>query len=220
VRDACSRHQVLLVADEILTGAGRTGTWSALEPYDVVPDLMTLGKGITGGYAPLSAVVAPRRLADVLARGSGALLHAQTFSHHPVTCAAGVAAIRYLRDHGLVQRCAAIGTVFHHRLATLAGLPAVGEVRGRGLLAGVEFVADKATRAPFPRGEKFAEHFAESALEAGLVVWPNVGHADGVNGDLAMLAPPFIVTEEQIDELVQRFSQAVTATVERMEAKA
>ncbi|MGH7498595.1 MAG: aspartate aminotransferase family protein [Gemmatimonadales bacterium] len=217
VREACDRHEVLLIADEVLTGAGRTGTWSALEPYGVVPDLMTLGKGISGGYVPLSALVAPRRLVDVIARGSGALLHAQTFSHHPTLCAGGVAAIRYLRDHGLVQRCAAIGTAFHQRLAILRDLPAVGDVRGRGLLAGIEFVADKSTRAPFPRAFRFAERFAAAALEAGLVVWPNVGQADGVNGDLAMLAPPFVITEEQLDELVHLFGVALRSVVERAE---
>ena len=220
VRAACDRHGVLLVADEVLTGAGRTGTWSALEPYGVVPDIMTLGKGIAGGYVPLSAVVAPRRLVDVLARGSGALLHAQTFSHHATLCAAGMATLRYLREHGLIERCAAIAPTFHARLAALRELPGVGDVRGRGLLAGVEFVADPATRAPFPRAARFAETFAETALETGLVVWPNVGQADGVNGDIAMLAPPFIVTEDEIDLIVQRFGVALRATVERIGAVA
>jgi adenosylmethionine-8-amino-7-oxononanoate aminotransferase len=220
VRAACDRHGVLLVADEVLTGAGRTGTWSALEPYGVVPDIMTLGKGIAGGYVPLSAVVAPRRLADALARGSGALLHAQTFSHHAALCAAGVATLRYLRDHALIERCAAIAPAFHDRLAALRDLPCVGDVRGRGLLAAVEFVADPATRAPFPRAARFAETFAEAALEAGLVVWPNVGQADGVNGDLAMLAPPFVVSQGEIDLIVQRFGEALRATVERIGAVA
>lgn len=219
VRAACDRHGVLLIADEVLTGAGRTGTWSALEPYGVVPDLMTLGKGISGGYVPLSALVAPRRLVDVLAQGSGALLHAQTFSHHPTACAAGVAAIRYLRDHGLIQRCATIGTVFHQRLAALRALPMVGDVRGRGLLAGVEFVADQETRTPFPRSARVAERFAAAALDAGLVVWPNVGQADGVNGDLAMLAPPFVVTEEQVDELIQMFGSALRSIEQRVEGR-
>jgi adenosylmethionine-8-amino-7-oxononanoate aminotransferase len=218
VREACDRHGILLIADEVLTGAGRTGTWSALEPYGIVPDLMTLGKGISGGYAPLSALVAPRRLVDVVARGSGALLHAQTFSHHPTLCAAGVAAIRYLREHELIQRCAANGPTFQSRLAALRDLPAVGDVRGRGLLAGIEFVADKTTREPFPRSTRFAERFAAAALDAGLVVWPNVGQADGVNGDLAMLAPPFIITQDQMDEIVDLFGRALLATVERAEA--
>jgi adenosylmethionine-8-amino-7-oxononanoate aminotransferase len=220
VRAACDRYGVLLVADEVLTGAGRTGTWSALEPYGIVPDIMTLGKGIAGGYVPLSAVVAPRRLADVLARGSGALLHAQTFSHHATLCAAGVATLRYLRQHALIERCAAMGPRLHARLGELRAMPGVGDVRGRGLLAGVEFVADPATRAPFPRAARFAETFADMALEAGLVVWPNVGQADGRNGDLALIAPPFIITDEEIDLLVQRFGVALRATVERIGAVA
>jgi adenosylmethionine-8-amino-7-oxononanoate aminotransferase len=220
IREACDRYGILLVADEVLTGAGRTGTWSALEPYGVVPDIMTLGKGIAGGYVPLSTVVAPRRLADVLEQGSGALLHAQTFSHHATLCAAGVATLRYLREHALIERCAAIAPAFHERLAALRGLPCVGDVRGRGLLAGVEFVVDVATRAPFPRAARFAERFADAALEAGLVVWPNVGQADGVNGDLAMLAPPFVVSHEEIDLIVQRFGAALRATVGRIGAVA
>jgi adenosylmethionine-8-amino-7-oxononanoate aminotransferase len=216
VRAVCDRHRILLIADEILTGAGRTGTWSALEPYGVVPDLMTLGKGIAGGYAPLSALVAPRRIVDVLATGSGALLHAQTFSHHATLCAAGVATLRHLRAHSLIERCAAVAPAFHRRLRALRELPCVGDVRGRGLLAGIEFVADPATRAPFPRGLRFAETFAEAALEAGLVVWPNVGQADGTNGDLAMLAPPFIITDDEMDLVVERFGAALRATAERV----
>ncbi len=216
VRAACDRAGILLIADEVLTGAGRTGTWSALEPYGVVPDIMTLGKGIAGGYVPLSAVVAPRRIADVLASGSGALLHAQTFSHHATLCAAGVATLRYLRQHALIERCAAIAPAFHQRLEGLRELPGVGDVRGRGLLAGIEFVADPVTRAPFPRTARFAETFAEAALDEGLVVWPNVGQADGANGDLAMLAPPFVVTHEELDLIVQRFGAALRATMERI----
>jgi adenosylmethionine-8-amino-7-oxononanoate aminotransferase len=218
VRAVCDRHGILLVADEILTGAGRTGTWSALEPYAVVPDIMTLGKGIAGGYVPLSAVVAPRRIAEVVARGSGALLHAQTFSHHATLCAAGVATLRYLRAHSLIERCAAIAPAFHQRLAALRELPCVGDVRGRGLLAGIEFVADPDTRAPFPRSARFAERFAAAALDAGLVVWPNVGQADGTNGDLAMLAPPFVVSHDEIDLIVERFGQALRVTAERIGA--
>ena len=215
VREICDRHEVLLVADEVLTGAGRTGTWSALEPYDAVPDIMTLGKGIAGGYVPLSAVVTTRVIADVLRRGSGALAHAQTFSHHPVLCAAGVATIRYLREHRLIARGAEMGRLLHRRLAALREHPLVGDVRGRGLLAGIEFVADRDTREPLPRSAAFAEAFTQAALSAGLVVWPNVGHADGHNGDLVMLAPPFIVTEDQIDEIVELFTRALRAAAER-----
>jgi adenosylmethionine-8-amino-7-oxononanoate aminotransferase len=213
VRDICDRHDVLFIADEIACGAGRTGTWSALEPYGVAPDVMTMGKGIAGGYTPLSAVAAPRRIIDVIARGSGALAHAQTFSHHPVLCAAGLATVRYLREHALIARAATMGRVFHERLATLLDLPHVGDVRGRGMLAGVELVLDRDTRAPFPRKAKVAERFTEAALLAGLVVWPNVGHVNGTNGDIIMLAPPFVIESAQIDELLTRFRAAYDASV-------
>ena len=213
IREICDRHQVLFIADEILTGVGRTGTWWALEQYGIVPDLMTLGKGIAGGSAPLSAVAAPERLVEVLASGSGALLHAQTFSHHPVACAAGLATVRYLTAHRLVERCAEMGELLHRCLAALKDLPHVGDVRGRGLLAGVEFVEDKESRTPFPRALKFAEAFTEAAQEVGLVVWPNVGHADGENGDLVMIAPPFIVTEREIAEIVALFTAALDQTL-------
>ena len=220
IREICDRHGVLFIADEILCGAGRTGTWWSIEPYGVAPDIMTLGKGISGGYAPLSAVAAPERILDAIAGGSGDFLHAQTFSHHPVACAAGLAAVRYLKQHKLVERCSQLGVVLHQRLATLKALPHVGDVRGRGLLAGIEFVEDKATRAPFPRTARFAETFTDAALEAGLTVWPNVGHADGVNGDLVLVAPPFIITEAEIDEAVTLFARALQETLKAVQAAA
>jgi adenosylmethionine-8-amino-7-oxononanoate aminotransferase len=218
IRAACDRHQVLLIADEVLTGAGRTGTWSALEPYGVAPDIMTLGKGIAGGYVPLSAVITTRSIAGVIAQGTGALAHAQTFSHHPVLCAAGVATLRYLAERRLIERCAEMGRVLHRRLNELRALPLVGDVRGRGLLAGVEFVADQETREALPRSAAFAETFTQAALDAGLVVWPNVGHADGRNGDLVMLAPPFVVTEDQIDEMLTLFTRALRDAADRVGA--
>ncbi len=220
IREICDRHRVLFIADEILCGAGRTGTWWSIEPYGVAPDIMTLGKGISGGYAPLSAVAASERILDAIAGGSGDFLHAQTFSHHPVACAAGLAAVRYLKQHKLVERCSQLGVVLHQRLATLKALPHVGDVRGRGLLAGIEFVEDKATRAPFPRTARFAETFTDAALEAGLTVWPNVGHADGVNGDLVLVAPPFIITEGEIDEVVALLARALQDTLKAVKAMA
>lgn len=209
IRALCDRYQVLFIADEVLCGAGRTGAWSALEPYGVVPDLLTLGKGISGGYAPLSAFLAPRRLVDIVARGSGALAHNQTFSHHPVTCAAGVAALRVMKDQRLVERCARLGPIFHKKLEALRDYPLVGDIRGRGLLAGIELVADKKTKRPLPRALQFAETLADAALDRGLVIWPNHGNADGESGDLVMLAPPFIISESEIDEIVTRLADAL-----------
>jgi hypothetical protein len=219
VRAICDRHQILLVADEVLTGAGRTGTWSAIESYGVVPDIMILGKGLAGGYAPLSAVVAPRRLVDVLASGSGTFLHAQTFSHHATLCAAGVATIKYLRRHRLIERCGAMGTVLQQRLQQLRPLSCVGDVRGRGLLAGIEFVEDKVTRRPYPASVRFAESFATAALDLGLVVWPNSGQLGDGTGDLAMVAPPFVIEDQQIGELVMLLAEAAERTVSQVEAR-
>jgi adenosylmethionine-8-amino-7-oxononanoate aminotransferase len=212
VRAICDRHEVLLIADEVLTGAGRTGTWSALEPYGVVPDIMILGKGISGGYAPLSAVVAPRRIVDVMAHGSGTFMHAQTFSHHATLCAAGVATLKYLASHRLIERCAEMGKVLHERLQTLRTFECVGDVRGRGLLAGIEFVEDRSTRRPYPSAVHFAESFAAVALELGLAVWSNSGQLEDGTGDLVMLAPPFVITEEQIGDMVAILGQAVERT--------
>lgn len=209
IRTICDRHEVLWIADEVLVGAGRTGTWSALEPYGAVPDIQVLGKGISGGYAPLAAVGAPRRLTDVLAAGSTALLHAQTYVHSPAMCAAGVAAIRHLGRYGLVNRSLVLGKLLHERLQALRGLPHVGDIRGRGLLAGIEFVEDTESRVPFLREQRFAERFTAAAERAGLMVWPNTGQADGVNGDLVMLAPPFVITEGEIDEIITRFRSAL-----------
>ncbi|MDD5305403.1 MAG: aminotransferase class III-fold pyridoxal phosphate-dependent enzyme, partial [Elusimicrobia bacterium] len=216
VREICDKHSVLFIADEVLTGAGRTGKWAAMEHFGVTPDIMTMGKGLSGGYVPLSAVLASRKVIDPIAEGSGAFKHAQTFSHSPAICAAGLAAVRHIKKNGLVARCDSMGGVLHRKLAALLDLPTVGDVRGLGLLAGIEFVADKKTKAPFPRSLKYAETFVAAAQDAGLIVWPNTGHADGENGDLVMVAPSFIVTEAEIDEIVVRFKTALERTLEKL----
>lgn len=213
VREICDRHDVLLVADEVLCGSGRTGRWCAMEHFGVTPDIVTLGKGLSGGYVPLSAVVTGPRVLDPIARGSGAVQHAQTFSHTPTICAVGLAAVRHLRRHHLVERCAAMGEVLHRALAPARAWPAVGDVRGLGLLAALELVADKRSKAPFPRALKVAETFTARARDAGLLVWPNVGHVGG-EGDLVVVAPPYVVTEAEIAELAARLRRALDATLE------
>lgn len=216
VREICDKHSVLFIADEVLSGAGRTGKWAAIDHFGVTPDIMTLGKGLSGGYVPLSAVVAGRKVLDPIAKGSGQFKHAQTFSHSPSICAAGLAAVRYIRSKGLVERCAQMGTVLHKKLSSLSSLPYVGDIRGLGLLAGIEFVQDKSSKAPFSRSLKFAETFVEEAQNAGLILWPNIGHADGTSGDLVMLAPPFVISESEIDEIVARFKTAHGRVLEKL----
>ncbi|MGB5878594.1 MAG: aminotransferase class III-fold pyridoxal phosphate-dependent enzyme, partial [Thermoanaerobaculia bacterium] len=202
VAAACDSHEVLFIADEILCGMGRTGRWFGFEHFDVVPDIAVLGKGLNGGVVPLSAVVASEEIVKTLAEGSGYFNHAQTYSHTPVICAAGLATVRFLKRERLVERCAAMEQVFFGELESLRAYSVVGDIRGKGLLAAVEFVANRSTKAPLPRSERFAERFTEAAFANGLIVWPNVGHVDGKEGDLIMLAPPFTVTEGEIQELV------------------
>lgn len=217
VRALCDKHEVLWIADEVLTGAGRTGTWSALEPYGAVPDIQIFAKGLTAGYGALSAVVTSRRVLDPIARGSGAVSHNQTFAHHPMSCAAALATIRLLKERGLVARCARMGRRLHERLAALAEHPAVGDVRGRGLLAGIELVADKATRAPFPRAARLAETLTEAAQSLGLALWPNSGQADGTNGDLVMIAPPFVVSDDELELIVARLRGALDLALKKIQ---
>jgi len=217
VRDICDAHGVLFVADEVLCGAGRTGRWTAIERYGVVPDIMTLGKGLSGGYVPLSAVAASEKVYGAIKDGSGAFNHAQTFSHAPSICSAGLAAVRYIKQHNLVARAESVGAVLQKKLSALKSLPGVGDARGVGMLAGVEFVADKTEKTPFARELKVAERFADNAREEGLIVWPNYGQWRGA-GDLALIAPPFIITDSEIDEVVSLFSKAWLKTLDQIKA--
>jgi adenosylmethionine-8-amino-7-oxononanoate aminotransferase len=213
IREICDRYEILFIADEVLCGVGRTGKFFALEHYKdadghvIVPDIITLGKGLNGGYVPLSAMLVRSHVFEVIkASRYGGLVHAQTYSHHPVAAAGGLATLHYIREHGLVQRAAKVGSLLQERLRTLAGegdgAALVGDVRGIGMLAGVELVADRVTKRPFSRDLKMAERLVEAGLRQGVVLWPNTGHADGRNGDLVLIAPPLTITQEEIEQLV------------------
>ncbi len=215
VAEICRENDVLLIADEVMCGMGRTGRWFASEHFGVVPDLMALGKGLNGGYAPLSALVASRAVVDVLARGSGYFNHAQTYSHTPVVCSAGLATMRFMKRHRLVERCAELAPRLHAGLARLRAHPAVGDVRGIGFMAAVELVAERATKAPFPRARRVAERVTERAFANGLIVWPNVGHVDGADGDLLMIGPPLVATPAELDEIGVRLGRALDEALPR-----
>jgi adenosylmethionine-8-amino-7-oxononanoate aminotransferase len=210
VEEICRKYDILLIADEVMAGMGRTGKWFAFQHYDFIPDILTLGKGLNGGVIPLSAVVAKKEVVDVLANGSGYFNHAQTYSHTPVICAAGLAAIRYLKNNRLVERCAEMEPKLFSRLNELRDFPVVGDVRGKGFMAAIEFVANRETKKPFARSEKFVERFTEQAFKNGMILWSNVGHVDGTNGDLVMVAPPFTMTEEELNEMIMLFKKTLT----------
>jgi adenosylmethionine-8-amino-7-oxononanoate aminotransferase len=209
-RAACDRHGVLYVDDEVMTGFGRTGKFFGIEWSGACPDLVTCGKGMSGGYAPVGAVLASRRVHDVL-REAGGFVHGFTFSHNPVTAAACLATLDVLEREGLVARAAAMGERAKALLEPLRSHPHVGDIRGQGLLLGIELVADPKTRVPFPRSRRIAESVASAALAGGLVVYPSTGCADGTEGDLVMLAPPFVVTEDELAEMADILDRVFSA---------
>lgn len=209
IRKICDRNDVLLITDEVMTGVGRTGKWLASDHFDLIPDIIVLGKGLTGGYFPLSAVASKKEIIATLFEKGKSFLHAQTFSHHPVGCAAGVAALNYIEKHRLVERCAKIGKDLLRKTAAFLSYPQIGDIRGKGLLIGVEFVKDKKNKKPFPRKQKYVENFLARAMEKGLVFWWNTGQADGHNGDLILLAPPYIITDKDIALIHEKMEEVL-----------
>lgn len=214
VRDICARHGVLTMADEVMTGVGRTGRPLACDHWGVTPDIVVLGKGLASGYAPLGAVVARRHVVDAIANGSGTLVHGFTYNAHPVSVAAGSAVLSLIRDQHLVEAAddSASGPAAHLKseLQKLREVPCVGDVRGMGLLWGVEFVLDRSTKEPFPAGANFAGRIAEACTKRGLLVYPMQGCVDGYRGDHVMIAPPAIITPGQIDEALDQLKQAIS----------
>jgi adenosylmethionine-8-amino-7-oxononanoate aminotransferase len=200
-REICTRHGVLYIDDEVMTGFGRTGKWFGIEWSGVAPDIVTCGKGMSGGYMPVGGVLASQRIVDTLAKGGG-FTHGFTFSHNPVTAAACLKTLEILERENLVERARVLGERLLALLTPLRDHPHVGDVRGRGLMAGIELVADKTTRKPFPRSERRAEAVGAKAFAAGLITYPGGGCADGMHGDVVMLAPPFVVTEAELEEIV------------------
>ncbi|RFU80301.1 ornithine aminotransferase [Trichoderma arundinaceum] len=210
VRKVCDRYGILLILDEIMCGSGRTGTFFAFEQDgDIRPDLLTLGKGLGGGYAPIAGVLVGQKVVDVLRRGTASFVHGHTYQAHPVSCAAGLAVHRVMKRDNLVAKCFEKGALLEKRLrAAFADAKYVGEIRGRGLFLGVEYVQDKASKRPFKPEVKFGKRVHEAAHRRGLAVYPGSGTIDGVNGDHSILAPPLTITEEELEELVKLYKEA------------
>jgi adenosylmethionine-8-amino-7-oxononanoate aminotransferase len=213
----CQRQGVLLIADEVMTGMGRTGRNFAIEHWGIAPDILVTAKGLSSGYAPLGAVIASKKVVDEIAEGSGAFLHGFTYNAHPVSVAAGRAVLRRVRSQQLVhaadsQTDGTAGKPLKIALESLRDLDAVGDVRGLGLLCGVEFVADKKTKAPFPPEKNFAGLVGQACLRRGLLVYPMQGSVDGVAGDHLLIAPPAVISAEEIGWAVEHMRGAVLET--------
>ncbi|MDI2099429.1 aspartate aminotransferase family protein [Ruicaihuangia caeni] len=211
IRAICDRHDILFIADEVLAGYGRTGKNFSIDHWNAMPDIITAGKGIGSGYVPIAAVVLSERVADAFASGSGSHTQGYTFSGMPMACFIGTKVHAYLTEHGLVERSARMGEYLHARLREMQGrVEAVGEVRGIGLLGGVELVADRATRAPFSASERVARRVVDACEQRGLALLPGSPDADfGNGGDLIQISPAYVIDEAQIDELVGTLEEAI-----------
>ncbi len=208
VVDVCRRHGVLVIADEVMTGLGRTGRWFAVDHWAVRPDVLVAGKGSTSGYFPFGFAACSGEVFEAV-RDSG-FVHGFTWSHNGVGAAVAHATLRRLRDGNLVDASAAKGERLLKSLAeALDDVAIVGDVRGLGLMIGIELVADRGTKAPFPRAAQVTERALAAAREDGLLLYSSTGHVDGLDGDLLLLGPPFVVSDEELDLLIERTTAAI-----------
>lgn len=214
VEAVCARHGVLVIADEVMCGSGRCGTWRALEHDAAVPDIMAVGKGLAGGYIPLAATIVRRELGETIRARHGAILTGHTYSGHTTACAAALAVQRIVRREELVARVRSRGERLREELrAALEGFAEVGDVRGRGYLIGIEFVRDRATREPMPPERAFSQALGRRAFEDGLIVYPCAGHVGGKAGDTVIVAPPYNATEAELAELLEKLTHAIGRTL-------
>lgn len=210
VREICSRHGVLMIADEVMSGAGRCGTWRALAHDGVEPDILAIAKGLAGGYQPLGAAICTSRVWEAIEARDGAFGTGHTFTGHTAACAAGVAVQRIVAREGLIAKVAANGPRLMQWLAeALSGLEAVGDIRGRGHFIALELVADRDTKVPFPAARRLFLKIRAQAMENGLICYPVGGNVDGVNGDIVILAPPYNCTDAELTEIVDKVATSV-----------
>ena len=221
IRAICDKYGVLLILDEVMSGMGRCGTLHACEQEGISPDLMTVAKGLGGGYQPIGAVLLSQKVFDAFAVGSGVFQHGHTYLNHPDACAAALAVQTVIKRDNLLANVRRQGEHLARRLAERFGNhPYVGDIRGRGLFQAIEFVTDRGTKAPFDPQAKLYARVKKEAMVRGLLVYPSGGTIDGVHGDHALIAPPFIVEAGQIDAIVERLGDAVDAAVNGLNSKA
>jgi adenosylmethionine-8-amino-7-oxononanoate aminotransferase len=214
IREICDRYGVLLILDEVMCGSGRTGTFLSCEQDEVVPDIVTLGKGLGAGYQPIGAVVCTSSIYDAVASGSGALKHGQTYNGHPVGCAAALAVQNVIREEDLLDRVKEAGVRLMQLLdARFGNHPNIGDIRGRGLLVAVELVADREMKAPFDPALAMHRRAKADAFDRGLLIYPSGGTIDGRNGDHVLLAPPYNVTDDEVETIVDLLAQTVDAVL-------
>jgi adenosylmethionine-8-amino-7-oxononanoate aminotransferase len=215
IREICDKYGVLLILDEVMCGMGRTGTLHASEPEGIAPDIQTIAKGLGAGYQPIGATMVSGRVFDAIRDGSGFFQHGHTYMGHATACAAALAVQDEIADNGLLANVRAMGEALDKALVERLGNHRhVGDIRGRGLFRAVELVSDRATRETFDPALKLHARIKAEAMARGLMCYPMGGTVDGQQGDHVLLAPPFIVTPEQIEEIAGRLAEAIDAAIE------
>lgn len=211
IRRICDKYDVLLILDEVMTGMGRTGKMFAYKHFNIVPDIVTMGKSISGGYFPLAAVGITQKVYDGMAEDNGNYPPGFSWSGNPLGAAVNVAVMKYLKEHELVENCAKMGDYLKQELTKrLSHHPIVGDVRGKGLMVGIELVKNKITKESFPMSEKVAPRVQDAALEENMLIEASQGCNRGQAGDGLVISPAFVVTKEEIDEIVTRVDRAIT----------
>lgn len=211
IREICDKYDVLLILDEVMCGMGRTGTLFAFEQEGIQPDIVALAKGLGAGYQPIGAMMTTSRIFDAVVGGSGFFQHGHTYSGHVAACAGALAVQKVIRDESLLANVRIRGEQLMHALVERFGdHPHVGDIRGRGLFMALEFVGDKATKAPLDPKHRFAGRLKMMALDEGLICYPMGGFVDGRAGDHVMIAPPFIINDLHVEELVERLHRSFT----------
>jgi adenosylmethionine-8-amino-7-oxononanoate aminotransferase len=210
IREICDRHGILLILDEVMCGMGRTGTLFACEQDGVRPDIVTIAKGLGAGYQPIGAMLCSSDIYAAIEGGSGFFQHGHTYIGHPIACAAADVVVSKLTDGGMTARAARMGEVLGEALtARLSQHPHIGDIRGRGMFRGLELVEDRESKAPFDPARGINKRIKAAGLNAGLICYPMGGTIDGRHGDHVLLAPPFILTEDQVGELVDKLANAL-----------
>ncbi len=214
IRQICDDTGTLMILDEVMAGMGRTGTLFSCEQDGVIPDMISIAKGLGAGYQSIGALMVRAELADEIEAGSGFFQHGHSYVGHPTACAAALEVQRVFDDENLIERCAKVGTKLRSALAeTFADHPHIGDIRGRGLLLGIEIVKNRETKAPFSAKRNVSAKLKSRAMENGLVCYPDSGTVDGLNGDHVLIAPPFIITDGQISELTDKLSRSIDAAI-------
>jgi len=209
IAEICRNRGILLIADEIMSGMGRTGKPFAIQHWNLEPDIILVGKGIASGYAPLGAVLVAPRVVEAFEGGSGAFQHGFTYQAHPVATAAGNAVLDYIESRSLFDLVQPAAETLRAELLALTSHPHVGEIRGLGLLLGIEFVKNKSTREPFPKENNVAERIRQAAFDEDVLVYPAQGCVDGINGDHILLAPSFILSQPESAQIARALHSAL-----------